>query len=269
MAVSGVERRHATTTAWGRTAFLAGVISAVGLVLQTALYFVDVTGILPFSQDYQETGAGRGEDLAAYYVALAERQHDILWNIALRDTLGPVAAIGLMVLALALVRLRAEGRPGPQVWALIFSVGALIKLLSDVVYLSQLGVWRDTGFTPEFPADIIAVGRTSEAVGSLSGYLEHIAYLVLAAALAGLAGVLDRRLDLLARVLAVALLVAVVAWYADWWPLYAVDGLLTGIVVAPALLVLTGRFLERDAARVSGEGRSGVLPGPDRPPSGA
>jgi hypothetical protein len=268
VAVSGVEREHAATTAWGRTAFLAGVVSAVGLSLQTALYFVDATGILPFSPDYQETGAGRGEDLAAFYVALAERQHDIVWNIALRDTLGPVAAIALMVLALALVRLRAQGRPGPQVWALVFSVGALIKLLSDVVYLSQLGVWRDTGFTPEFPADIIAVGRTSEAVGSLSGYLENVAYLILAAALAGLAGVLDRRLGLLARVVAVALLVAVVASFADWWPLYAVDGLLTGIVLAPVLLVGTGRSLDRDAARVSGVERSGAPSGTGGPPSG-
>jgi hypothetical protein len=258
VALSGVEGEPATRTAWGRTAFLSGVVGAVGLILQTALYFVDVTGILPFSPDYRETGAGRGEDLAAYYVALAERQHDIVWNIVLRDTLGPVAAIALMVLALALVRLRAQGRPGPQVWALVFSVGALIKLLSDVVYLSQLGVWRDTGFTPEFPADIIAVGRTSEAVGDLSGYLENIAYLILAAALAGLSGVLDRRMGLLARVLAVALLVAVVAWFADWWLLYAVGGLLTGLVLAPALLAGTGRSLDRDAARVSGVERSGT-----------
>jgi hypothetical protein len=248
VAVSESEREQ-TTTAWGRTAFLAGVISAVGLFLQTALFFLDATGILAFSADYRKTGAGRGEDLATYYVGLFERQHDIVWDVALRDTIGPVAALALMVLALALVRLRGHGRPGPAAWGLVFAVGALLKLLSDVVFLSQLAVYLDSGFTPEFPADIVAVGRTSEAVDALSGYLESVAYLVLAAALVGLAGLLGRRLSVLARAVALALVVSVLAWVAGWWPVTAVAEALAGIVLAPALLIGVGRSLAGDDAR--------------------
>jgi hypothetical protein len=249
VAVSEAEREQ--TSAWGRTAFLAGVISAVGLFLQTALFFLDATGTLPFSPDYHETGAGRGEDLATYYVALFERQHDIVWDVALRDTIGPVAALALMVLALALVRLRGHGRPGPAVWGLVFAIGALLKLLSDVVFLSQLAVYLDSGFTPEFPADIVAVGRASEAVDALSSYLESVAYLVLAAALLGLAGLLGRRLSALARVVALALAVSVLAWVAGWWPVMAVAEALAGIVLAPALLIGLGRSLARDDARAA------------------
>jgi hypothetical protein len=245
VAVSEAER-ETPTASWGRTAVLAGAISAVGILLQTGLFLLDATGILPFSADYQETGAGRGEDLAAYYVALLERQHDIVWNIALRDTFGPVAALALMVFALALVRLRGRGRAGPSVWALVFSVGALLKLLSDVVFLSQLAVYLDSGFTPEFPADIVAVGRTSEAVDALSGYLENVAYVILAAALVGLAGLLGRPWGLLTRVLAGVLVVSVISWVAGWGLVYAVAAILSGIVLAPVVLAGTGRALGRD-----------------------
>jgi hypothetical protein len=248
VAIAEAAPRNVTAAAWGRVALLAGWISAGGLLLQTALFFVDASGLLPFSQAYRETGAGRGVDLGAYYVAWFERQHRIVWDIAVRDIVGPTAAIALMVLALALVRLRGQARPGMQVWALVFAVGALLKLLSDVVYLSELGVWLDSHFTAEFPADIVAVGRTAEAVDALSSYLEAVAYLILAVALAGLAGALSRRLAMLARTLAGVLGVVIIGWLGGWWPVYAVAALLGGIVLAPWLLLATGRWLARSPA---------------------
>jgi hypothetical protein len=113
----------------------------------------------------------------------------------------------------------------------LFSVGALLLLLSDVVLLSQLAVYRDSGFTPEFPADIIAVGRTSEAIDSLSGYLGSVGDLVLAVALLGLAGALERPVALLARVLAVVLLVAVITWYVGPSPVHATAAVVAGLVL--------------------------------------
>jgi hypothetical protein len=247
-------------TAWGATAFRAGVISGACVLLQTALFLIDAVGILPSGPEYQETGAGRGEDLAAYYVAYFERQHDVVWSIALSSVLGVVGAIALIVLALAVVRLRGQGRPGPQAWASVFSVGALLLLLSDVVLLSQLAVYLDSRFTPEFPADIIAVGRTSEAIGSLSGYLSDVGDLVLAAALFGLAGLLARRVAMLARVLAAVLLVGVITGYVGPGPVYATAVLLSGLVLAPVLLVATGRSLRRAATADHGEELAGAPP---------
>jgi hypothetical protein len=228
---------------WGRAAVVAGAVGAVALLLQTVLFLLDEAEILASWPTFQESGAGREEDLATFYVALFERQHDMAWNIALRDLLGPVAAIALMVLARALVRVRGGGRADPEVWALVLSVGAGLKLLSDLVYLSQLGLWRSTGFIAEPPADVIATGRASEAVTDLSNYFEYTAYLVLAVGLAGLAGLLDKGLRLLARALVVALVVLVVVSLVDWWPGYAIVSLVTGIVLGPVLLAGLGRSL--------------------------
>jgi hypothetical protein len=174
--------------------------------------------------------------------------------------LGVVAAVALIVLARALVRLRGRGEPGPQVWAVVFSVGALLLLLSDAVFLSQLAVYRDSRFTAEFPADIVAVGRTSEAIDSLAGYLGNVGDLVLAAALVGLAGLLGRPVALLTRVLAAVLLVAAVTWYVGPDPVYAIAAVLAGFVLAPAVLVGTGHLLRRVAARDDAGEPTGATP---------
>lgn len=229
--------------AWARTALVAGVISAVGLFVQTLLFLIDAAEILPGSPPFRETSAGRDRDLATFFIGYFERQHGIAWDIAIRDTIGPVAAIALLVLARALVHVRGQGRAGPQVWALVFGVGALLKLLSDLAYLSQLGLWRYTGFTAEPPADIIAGARASDAVTYLADYLEHAAFVALAVGLAGLATLLSRRLRLLALSVAGGLLVATVASLAYWFTVYEVAAVLTGAVLGPALLVGIGRSL--------------------------
>ncbi|MGK5112247.1 hypothetical protein [Geodermatophilus sp. CPCC 205506] len=233
---------------WGRAALLAATVSAAGVFAQTLLFLVDAVEILPGNPPFRETGAGRDVDLAAFFVALAERQHDIAWNIALRDVLGPIAAIALIVLARAWVRLRGDGRAGVESWALVISIGALLKALADLVYVSQLGLWRDTGFTAEPPADIIAVGRTSEAITDLADHLEYAAFLTLAAGLAGLAVHLGRRLRLLALATALGLVVSTVAALTRSEAVYDIASLLTGALLAPVLLLGLGRSLARSTA---------------------
>jgi hypothetical protein len=229
--------------AWGRTALIAGVVAAGALFLQSVLFLLDLTGILPSAPDFHETGNGFDKDLATYYVGFFEHQHDIAWNIAIRDTAGPVASIGMIVLALALCRVRGDGGPRLEVWTTVFIVGALLRLIADLVYLSQLGVWRFTGFGPDPPADIIAAGRTSDAITNLTDYLDLAAIVVLAVGLVGIAALLSRRLRLLALVLAAALLVSAVATLAFWDLAYDVTAILTGIVLGPLLLVSLGRWL--------------------------
>jgi hypothetical protein len=117
------------------------------------------------------------------------------------------------------------------------------------VYLSQLGVWRFTGFTPEPPADIIAAGRTAEAVSNLSGHLATTAIVTLAVALSGVAALLSPRLRLLALALVVVSLVSVVASLAFWEIVSAVAFILSGAVLGPVLLVGVGRWLARPVDR--------------------
>ncbi|MFW3168872.1 hypothetical protein [Geodermatophilus sp. CPCC 206100] len=92
MAVDEGELRESRQK-WGRVALLAGAVSAATLFAQTLLFLIDAVGILPGGPPFRETGAGRDEDLAAFFVGVAERQHDVAWNIALRDVAGPIAAI--------------------------------------------------------------------------------------------------------------------------------------------------------------------------------
>ena len=230
-------------------AVLAGTTAAAALFLQTLLVLVDSTGLLPRNPAFRETGAGPEQDLATYYVAYFERQHDIAWILAIRGTLGPLAALAMIVLALAFVQVRGHGRPRVHVWALVFAVGALLNLLSDLVYLSLLGVWRFTGFTAEPPADMIASGRSAETVADLSSYLATAASVTLAAALVGVAAELSARLRILALALAAVAVVAVVASLAFWDVVADVTSILTGAVLGPLLLVGLGRWIARSVDR--------------------
>jgi hypothetical protein len=239
------DRARQDVHAWGRTARVSGLIAGVGLFLQTVLFLVDAAGILRGFPSFHESGNGLDKDLATYYVAVFERQHDVAWDLALRNTVSAVASVALIVLALAFARVHGRGRPRAEVWALVFAVGALLRLVADLAYLSQLGVWRFTGFGPIPPADIIAAGRTAEAVGDLADYLEDAAFLTLAVALVGLAALLSSRLGLLARVLAAALVVAVVAALAFWDVAFEVTALLVGALLGPVFLVGLGRWLAR------------------------
>ena len=124
MAVDEVRQRR-TDGDWGRTASVAGTVAAIGLCLQSLLFSLDAS-VLRGNPPFQETPAGRAADLATFFAARAERQHDLLWNIVLRDVLGPVAAVALIVLTYAVVRAHGGGRAGPQVWGLVPSVGGLV-----------------------------------------------------------------------------------------------------------------------------------------------
>jgi hypothetical protein len=235
--------------AWGRTALIAGTVAAGGLLLQSLLLLLDLTGILPSAPDFHETGNGFDQDLATLYVGFFERQHDIAWNLAIRGTVGALASIAMIVLAWALGRVLGNGRPRVEVWTTVFAVGALLRLLSDLVYLSQLGVWRYTGFSPDPPADIIASGRTSDALGNLADYLELAAIVAIAVGLVGIAALLSRPLRILALVLAATLLLATVATLAFWDVVTEVTAILTGVVLGPLLLLGLGRWLAQPVDR--------------------
>ena len=96
---------------WGRA---AGYIAAPVFLIQTVLFLLDVTGVLAPQTAFIDTPAGVMEDLATYYVAANERMHTIWWDAALRDTLGPIGYVALMVLVIAVVRVSATHHRGTR-----------------------------------------------------------------------------------------------------------------------------------------------------------
>jgi hypothetical protein len=102
---------------WHRVGRTAALVAGACLAGQTALFMLDEMGLLADSPDYVETSAGRAADLATYYAAFFAYQQDILWNIALRDTLAPVAYLALMVLALSVANVLGPRRPVSQLIA--------------------------------------------------------------------------------------------------------------------------------------------------------
>ena len=130
-----------------------------------SLLLLDLTGILSSAPDFHETGNGFEQDLATYYVGFFERQHDIAWNIAIRGTVGPLASHRDD-------RARPGARPGARAAAGRGSrsgrrssrSGRCSASSRDLVYLSQLGVWRYTGFGPTRRRTSSPPGGSSDAL---------------------------------------------------------------------------------------------------------
>ena len=93
---------------------MAGLVTAFCFFGQTTLFLADASGLLGENPEYTETSAGRSQDLADYYVAYFEHQRTILWDIAVRDTLGPIGFLALMVLAVAVMNVVGPRRVEAQ-----------------------------------------------------------------------------------------------------------------------------------------------------------
>ena len=177
---SAVRAAAVGVAGWHRVGRTAALVAGACLAGQTVLFMLDEMGLLADSPDYVETSAGRAADLATYYAAFFAYQHDILWNIALRDTLGPVAYLALMVLAVSVANVLGPRRPVSQLIALFFVVGGLLAALSDLLYLTTTVYWRQAGWEAAPTENMIAVGRSTEAINALTTYPQHAGFTVLA-----------------------------------------------------------------------------------------
>src|SRR4051812_4204089 len=173
---------------WARTGRVAAVVAAVALLAQALLFLADGLELLAAQPVFTETAAGRDADLGTYFVAYFERQHDIAWSIALRDVLGPIGYVAVIVLARAFRQTVGRDHPRVDLAAVLVQVGALLGMVADLVYLSQLGYWRGSGFIKEPFFDITAVGRAAEAVTYISDYVGFAAQLAFAVAFVVLGG---------------------------------------------------------------------------------
>lgn len=234
---------------WGRVGAVAGYVAGAGILGQTSLFLLDATDALADSPEFVETGDGRMQDVATFYAALFERQHDIVWNIILRDIVGPVAFVALLVAALAAANLVRARRPEGQLLVLFLGTGALLAVVQDLMYLALTVYWREDGWRAD--EGMVAVGRATEAVNNITVPLQQAAFVLLAVGLVCLARITrvepgwSRLLGLLAYAEAVGLLGAATASALRNDAAFNVLALLIGILLGPAVAVLLGLQLGR------------------------
>ena len=165
----------ASTSAWSRLGRAAGYVAGGAFLAQTVLFLLDVTGVIAPQTMYQVTDRGLQQDLTVYYVSYNERMHSIWWDVALRDVLGPLGYLALIVLILALLHVAGTGKPQEEIGRLFVILGASTAALSDLMYLSHITWWRRGGF--QATPDIIAYGRAFEVVDNVGNYLQWAGFL--------------------------------------------------------------------------------------------
>lgn len=217
-----------------------------GAFARLVLFLLDAADLLEPMPVFQRTPAGVEVDIANWYVAYFQRQHDILWSIAVRDSLLPLGFVALMALALATARLVGWGRPEAALMALLFVVGGLLNIVNDLLYLGEIAYWRQTGWSSDPPGPMLAVGRASEALNNATVYLEAFSYVVLFGALCCLGRLcrsgtaLPSWLGNLAYVEAAGMVILVAGIGFQQDALFQIGGLATGIVLGPLVVIALG-----------------------------
>jgi hypothetical protein len=236
---------------------IAGWAAAVGLVLQTVLFLLDAANMLADEPGFRRTGAGIEADRARYDADYFDRQNEIRWDIVVRDTVGPVAFLALAVWALAAVfRLGPTGPVGPLT-IFFFTVGSVLHIISDLIYLSLERFWRFGDVNADPPGPMNSFGAAVDAVDISTTYLEAASYLVLAAGAWGLAllmlhsGAVPRWLAVATGVEAVALVLLGLGFALQLDLLFQVGGAFAGILLGPVVAVALGYALRRAKTRSS------------------
>jgi hypothetical protein len=235
-----------------RVARTAALVAAAGFALQTGLFLLATTGLLGTAPEFVDTSAAQEVDYATYYASLFNHQHEIVWNVAIREAIGPVAWVGVGILAV--VTAVVVGGTPARVAALVVCLGSSLAGLADLVFGTLVGFWRYGGWGTDVPADMIAAGRSYEGVKTVSTYLQYDGFVVLAIGLVVLAALpgWDSVLRVLLRLTALALVAFVVL---DWvWPLWNgsqlprdLVALSLGVALAPALVIVWAGNLRRRA----------------------
>lgn len=244
--VAGVEPAEVRAL-WARIGRYAGYLAGAAILTQSVLFLIDTTGLIEAQVGYQVTSGGLQNDLAAFYVAVNERQHRLWWNVAIRDTAGPIAYLAVMVLVLAVRSVLGRGHPRADLAVLFTVIGASAAAVSDLVYLSPIRQWKGGGFQPT--PDIVASGRASELIGFVDSYLQYAGFVVLALAFLCLAAVFRgaspalRRVSRLAFLEACVLCAFVLSDLTGWDLGGSLGALGAGVLVGPAAVVLAGRAL--------------------------
>jgi hypothetical protein len=235
--------------AWYAIGKVAAFVAALALVAASILQAAADLDLLAPAPVFHRTSAGPAQDMANFFAAVFDHGHRILWNIAIRDTLFPIAFLALIVLGLAVRHLVGAHRAGAQLMELAFLIGGIFATLDPLTYLAETAWWRHGGWSAHPAASMIAAGRASDAIDTLTRFYQVAGLSVLAVALFLLGrvlaedGTLHRGLVALAYVLAGGLVVAVAASVAEADTLFDVALVAFGIVLGPLFLVWLGRSI--------------------------
>jgi hypothetical protein len=234
---------------WARIGRFAGYLAGGALLIGTILYLLDVRHALG-ANNYKHTGPTSARSDAQAWVAEFAYRHHILWDIIARDTLFPVAFVALIVLALAVRAFVPAQLPNGQLMVAFFSVGGVIAILNDLIYLSATDYWRLTGWSHVPPFRMVAAGWSEQAIVALTRWPEAAGWVVLAAALVCL-GNLYRSQAASSRILATAIYteaallagMAVTEVSLQTPTVYNILSLITGALVGPVVAIWLGYHL--------------------------
>jgi hypothetical protein len=234
---------------WALIGRNAGYVAGVAFLLGTVLFLLDALDVLGDSPEYHVTSAGPLRDEANFWVAVFAHQRDIVWDIIARDTILPLAFVALIVLGIAIRHLAGPERPDGHLMVTFFAVGGIFAIVADLTYLGAAEFWRIRGWRANPPEIMVAVGRVTEGIDSLTRWPEAAGFAVLAlgalylARLCRMTEALPRWAGLVAVVTAPLLLLIAIADVARWDTTNQIMSLVVGVVLAPVLTIGLGRHL--------------------------
>jgi hypothetical protein len=235
--------------AWFAIGRWAGIVAGATLLAASLLQAAADQGWVGTEPAFRETEAGPLVDVATFYADAFSFEHDVLWNLAIRDTLFPIAFMAIIVVGLATRRIVGARRADTELLATTLLVGAMFSAMNPLIYLSQTTWWRETGWTADPPENMVAVGRAGEAIMNLTRFFQTSGALLLAIGLLLLWSVirsthmLPSGLGVVAVVLGVGLAIAAIAEVFDVRWLWDIGTGAFGVILGPILLVWLGRSL--------------------------
>ena len=242
--------------AWARVGRPAAYVAALGFLVTTVLYLLDVYDVLNPTPSYVQTSPSQLHDEAQFWARMFAHQHAILWDVIVRDVVGPAAFVALIVVGVALGRLVGGDRPERQLMVMFLVVGGVLSAIASLLYLGNAEFWRLSWSDPQKGGEtsMIAVGRATTAIDNLTTWPEAFGYLVIALGIMCLGMLVRRnanlpsRMGTFAQVTAAALVALAVATAMNADGARSILALAVGAVLAPVLCVWLGRTLGRSRA---------------------
>jgi hypothetical protein len=235
--------------AWFAIGRWAGIAAGVALLVASLLQAAADQGWIGTEPAFRETDAGPLVDVATFYADSFAFEHDVIWSLAIRDTLFPIAFMAIIVVGMAIRRIVGAHRADAQLLATTLLVGGLISLMNPLIYLSVTTWWRETGWSADPPENMVAVGRAAEAIIKLTRYFQTFGALLLAIGLLLLwrvirsTHILPSGIAFVSLVLGGGLAIAAVASVFDVWWLWDIGTGAFGVILGPLLLVWLGTAL--------------------------
>lgn len=233
----------AADTEWSRLARRAALVTAFSLAATTLLYLLDALDLLGSSPTFHRTRHGELADQATFFAAFFNHQHHIWWDIALRDVLGPIGFLSLVLVSLGVANIWGWRLPRVQVGVAAFAFGAVFAIANSLIYLGELNYWRNGGWTASPAFSMVAIARAAEGIDHLTVYPEAFGFVLLAAGFACL-GSVGHRLGRLSattwrvcQAQVIVLLLLVLCSVIGFDPGYDVTALLAGLALGPWAVV--------------------------------